>query len=202
MSSRSSWVSLFISLHMKIFEAQHRVSRLRALSLLILIVSGVFFLIAALKSMAWAIHGDTTALAPLTQGIQRLIQLIYEKTDFLPWVWHAAPVVNPREFNSAGNYGFLFIACCVALGRLMLDSANHLRARINKTILRVEEAGWEQSLLAEQGLAFGQRPDVLQINIDLQQREQWYKRPFGLLLLGIAIAVLGQWANLQFGLVK
>lgn len=187
---------------MKIFEEKRRVSRMRALSLIILSVSAVVFLVSALKSIAWAVHSDTTALASLAQGIQRLIHLVYEKTQFLSWVWQVAPVVNPRELNSSGNYGVLFITCCGALGHLMLDSANHLSVRIKKTIRRVEEFGWEQALLAQQGLASGQKPDVLQINIDLQQKDQWYKRPHGLILLGVAIAVLGQWANLQFGLVK
>lgn len=146
---------------MKIFEAQLHASRLRALSLAILIVSAVFFLVSALKSITWAVHGDTTALAPLAQSIQHLIHLIYEKTDYLSWVWQVAPVVNPRKINTAGNYGFLFITCCAALGRLMLDSSNHLSARIKKTIRRVEELGWEQSLLAQQGVMSGQKADVL-----------------------------------------
>jgi hypothetical protein len=85
---------------------------------------------------------------------------------------------------------------------LIWDSASHLAARIKRTIQRVEELGWEQTLLGQQGQFAGQKPDVLQINIDLEQRDQWYKRPLGLLLLGIAIAVLAQWANLRFGLVK
>lgn len=187
---------------MKIIQAQRRASRLRILSLAILIGFVLIFLVSGLKSIAWAVQGDTTALAPLAQGIQRLIYFVYEKTQLFSWVWHVAPVVNPRELNSSGNYGFLFVTCCGALGRVMLDSANHLSARIKKTILRIEEQGWEQGLLAQQGIVSEQKPDVLQINIDLQQKDQWYKRPLGLVLLGITIAVLGQWANLQFGLVR
>ena len=57
-------------------------------------------------------------------------------------------------------------------------------------------------MLAQQGLVAGTKPDVLQINIELEQKDQWYKRPIGLLLLGVALAVLGQWVNLKFRLVK
>ena len=56
--------------------------------------------------------------------------------------------------------------------------------------------------MAQQGRVVGDRPDVLQINIELDQKDQWYKRPIGLLFIGIAIAVLAQWANLKFGLLK
>jgi hypothetical protein len=69
-------------------------------------------------------------------------------------------------------------------------------------IQRVEEIGWEQSLMTRQGNVVGVKPDILQINIELDQKDQWYKRPMGLLFIGLAIAVLAQWANLTFGLIK
>lgn len=187
---------------MKISEAQRRVSRLRALSWIILIVSVVFILISALKSIAWAVEGNASVLAPLTQGLQRLVYVAYEKTQALNWVWRIAPVINQRELNSSGNYGFLFLICVGALGRLMLDSANHLSARIKRVILRVEEQGWEQALHTQQGRVTEQKPDALLINIDLERRDQWYKRPLGMILLGVAVAVLGQWVILQFGLAQ
>jgi len=96
----------------------------------------------------------------------------------------------------------LFIALCGAIGRIMWDSAANLSARVAKTIRKVEELGWEQELMGQKGHVAGAKPDVLQINIDLEQKDQWYKRPIGLILLGVAIAALGQWVNLQFGLVK
>lgn len=187
---------------MKISEAQRRVSKLRALSWVTLIVSVVFILVSVLKSVAWAVDGSASALAPVTQGIQRLVYLAYENTQALNWVWRIAPVINQRELNSSGNYGFLFLICVGALGRLMLDSANHLSARIKRVILRVEEQGWEQALHTQQGRVTEQKPDALLINIDLERRDQWYKRPPGMILLGVAVAVLGQWTILQFGLAK
>lgn len=84
----------------------------------------------------------------------------------------------------------------------MWDSASSLSSRIKKTILKVEELGWEQELMAQRGQIAGAKPDVLQINIELEQKDQWYKRPLGLFLLGVVIAIFGQWMNLQFGLVK
>lgn len=47
----------------------------------------------------------------------------------------------------------------------------------------------------------GTKPDVLQINIELEQQDKWYQRPAGMVLLGIAIGVLCQWANLRLGLI-
>ena len=145
---------------------------------------------------------DTAAWFPLSQAIQRAVYFIYERTQFISWVWQWAPVINPKELNSSGNFGFLFIVFCNALGRIMWDSASRLKSRIDDNIKRVEERVWEQELLAQQGMVTGAKPDDLQINIELEQKNQWYKRPIGIILLGVAIGILVQWANLKFGLLK
>jgi|GEM_PF-7016441 len=187
---------------MKIYEAKKRVTRQRILATVIMVVSILFFACAALKSIYFSMAGDTTVFSALGRGVQRLVYLIYERTQFVSWFWEWAPVINPKGPNTPGNLVFLFVVVCGAIGRTMWDSASSLSSRINKTILKVEELGWEQELMAQRGQIAGAKPDVLQINIELEQKDQWYKRPVGLLLLGVAIAIFGQWLNLQFGLVK
>lgn len=187
---------------MKIFEAKSRITRHRILAAAVMITAMLLLACAALKSVYFSIEGDTTALSSLSRGIQWLVYFIYERTQFVSWFWEWAPIINPKELNTTGNWGFLFIVVCVAIGRTMWDSASNLSLRIKKTIQRVEELGWEQELMGQRGQISGAKPDVLQINIELDQKDQWYKRPIGLLLLGVAVAILGQWLNLQFGLVK
>lgn len=187
---------------MKIIGAKKKITRLRIAAFVVMTVTALFFVCAALKSIYFAMGGDATAFFAPNRAIQRLFYFVYARTQFVSWVWEFAPVVNPKEINTSGNLGFLLIACCGAVGRIMWDSAAHLSSRIAKTIQRVEELSWKQALLAQQGLIAGAKPDVLQINIELGQKDQWYKRPIGLILLGVSITVLGQWANLKFGLVK
>jgi hypothetical protein len=187
---------------MKIIEAKKRIARQRLTALAVMTVAALFAVCAGLKSIYFAFDGDTSAFAGLSQGVQRLVRFIYEHTQFVSWVWDLAPVVSQKELDSPGNFGFLFIICCVVVGRMMWDSATNLSSRIAGIIKRVEELGWERELLGQQGLIAGAKPDVLQISIELDQNDQWYKRPMGLVILGAAIAVLGQWANLKFGLVK
>lgn len=146
--------------------------------------------------------GDATALFPLSQAVQNAVYFVYKRTQFVSWVWELAPVINPLEINTSGNFGFLFIAICGALGRILWDNATHLSSRIAQTIQRVEELEWKQELMGQRGQLPGTKPDVLQINIELDQKDQWYARPMGVVFLGIAIAVLGQWANLKLGLTK
>lgn len=187
---------------MKISEAKNRIARHRTFAAAVMITAMLLLACAALKSAYYSVEGDTTALSSFSRAIQRLIYSIYERTQFVSWFWEWAPVIRPKEPNTTGNWGFLFVVVCGAIGRIMWDSASNLSSRIKKTIQRVEELGWEQELMGQRGQISGAKPDVLQINIELDQKDQWYKRPIGLLLLGIAIAILGQWLNLQFGLVK
>lgn len=187
---------------MKIYEAKKRVTRQRILAMVVMVVSILFFACAALKSIYFSMAGETTAFSSLSLGVQRLVYFIYEKTQFFSWFWECAPVINPKEPNTPGNLGFLFVVVCGAIGRTMWDSASSLSSRIKKTILKVEEFGWEKELMAQRGQMTGAKPDALQINIELEQKDQWYKRPVGLVLLGVAIVIFGQWLNLQFGLVK
>lgn len=184
---------------MKILDAKKSVARLRVGSILIMFFSTVFFCCAALKNISFAMQGDTVGLS---RTVQYLVYFVYERTQFISWIWSMAPVIDPRKINTAGNFGFLFILLFGVIGRLMWNSAIQLSIRISNTIKRVEEFGWEQALLAQQGIIIGKNRDILQINIELDQKEQWFKRPIGLLAMGIAIAVLGQWANLTFGLIK
>ncbi len=187
---------------MKIFDAKRRVFKQRILSLAIMGVAATLFLFAVLKSVYFAMQGDTSAFSVINQAIRRLVQLVCENTQFLSLFWRWAPVFNSQVLNAPGNYGILFITLCGAIGRVIWDSANNLSLRIAKTIRKVEELGWEQELMGQKKLTVGDKPDILNINIGLDQKDQWYKRPVGLILLGVAVAVLGQWINLQFGLVK
>ncbi|MFZ3117560.1 MAG: YniB family protein [Variovorax sp.] len=187
---------------MKISEAKSRITRHRIFAAVIMITATLLLACAALKSIYFSVEGDRTALASLSQTLQRIVYFVYKRTQFVSWFWEWSPVIKSNELNTTGNWGFLFVVVCGAIGRTMWDSASNLSLRIKRTIHRVEELGWEQELMGHRGQIAGARPDVLQINIELDQKDQWYKRPIGLLLLGVAIAILGQWLNLQFGLVK
>ena len=187
---------------MKIFDAKKRIEKQRIIAATVMIVAMLLLVCAGLKSAYISLNGDTTALSSISHGVQRCIYFVYERTQFISWFWKWAPVVNINELNTSSNFGILFVMVCGAIGRTMWDSASNLSSRIKKTLQRVEELGWEQELMEQNGHVSASRPDVLQINIELDQKDQWHKRPVGLLLVGVGIAILGQWANLQFGLVK
>jgi hypothetical protein len=188
---------------MTLGQANNQVKWLRILSIMIAIVVTLLFTGAILKSLYSAMDGDSSIFSVITQVVQEAIYLVYEKTQWASLIWKWSPTINPNELNSSGNCGFLFIVCCGVVARMIWDSTSCLSARIKKTILRVEELKWEQSLLEQEGIYLGaNKQDILQINIGTERKDQWFKRPLGIIVIGVTVAVLAQWANLTFGLTK
>lgn len=189
---------------MKIVEAQRRVTKMRVASFVMWITSALFFVTGMLKAEYAALDAASQAavqlMPKLNDIIRNGIEWLYVHTQFLSLVWTFAPAPDFQELNTPGNYWILLWMSVAVLAGSIRNAASRLARRIKSRIERVEELGWERDLLAQQGQFIGQKPDVLQINIDLDQKDQWYKRPVGLIAIGIAIAVLGQIVNLTFGL--
>ena len=167
-----------------------------------MVAAGAIFLISGLKGIYFSAQVDNTALAPLSLSIQRGAFFIYERTPFASSLWTLAPSPGLRPLNTPGNYGFLFITLVISIGRVMWDSADHLSSRIMAATKRVEEAAWEEELHGKDGRVAATRPEKLHLRIELEQRDQWYKRPIGFVPLAIAGGVAAQWLNLSLGLAK
>ena len=90
---------------MKISDAKKRIARQRLIAVAIMAIAALFLACSGLKSIYFALPGDTTALSTLTQALQRLVYAIYERTQFVAWFWEWAPVINTKEPNTAGNFG-------------------------------------------------------------------------------------------------
>jgi hypothetical protein len=138
----------------------------------------------------------------LIYSLKVLISTLFQSNGFAMWLWKYAPVIETRNINSPENWGFFLLIICSVIGRVIWDSATRLSQRIGKIVLKVEENAWERELMSQQGQVVAARTDILEINIELQQKDEWYGRPIGIILLAVAATVLGQWCNLTFGLAK
>jgi len=187
---------------MKIGDAQKGVKRRYVIGVFTMIISALFILCSIMKTTYLGIHGDRSAFATLTARLEDFINFVYQNTQFISLIWDWAPVYKPKELNDSGNLEFAICAWCYLTGQLIFSSGSTLSARIKKTKDRVEELLWEQSLLRDEGVTTGAKPDILQVTVELGDKDQWYKRPLGLLVIGIAVAVIAQWANLKFGFAK
>jgi hypothetical protein len=180
-------------------RAQQRVIRRRILGAAIMLVSLVLIVCAILKSIYFLLENDVGPFSGIAYTIRLAIHSLFQATHRLP-SWELAPLVDPRMLNLPGNYGFIFLVSCLVIGRKIWDSAARLSSRITERLRKVEERGWERELMGQQGQLQGARPDVLEITIALDQEDEWYKRPVGLILLAVAGGVLLQWLNLKLGL--
>jgi hypothetical protein len=187
---------------MHINQARAKKTRLRAGGVVLMISAGLFFVCTGIKSVYFSLDNDVSALSTVSRGIQRLLYLIYENTQRISWVWERAPVIDPSVLLGHGNLGALLIFIVFAIGRIMWDSAALLSKRIKEAEELVQSERWRRDLQGQQGQVSVARTDVLEINIELDQKDQWYKRPLGLLVLTLVGGVLVAWLNLKLGLAK
>lgn len=186
---------------MTIFEAMRVVRRRKAISICVICIAFLFLMFGALKSFAWAASTDLSMLAPMTRAGHELVIMFYQRTQFLSWFWEFSPILSLTDLNSAGNYGFLFLLVCMFLMRMIWDSAIHLEHRIKSTLRQAEEQSWERQL-SHSGVTTQKNSTVLELRIQLSQKDQWYKRPLGIVLLTVAGGVVLQWLSLRLGLIK
>lgn len=185
---------------MTITQAEKRRFRLRVLSLTLMVGAVLFLLAGAQKSLYVLLQQAEGPFSRLAYSIQALIDTVYENTQFFSIIWEAAPVATfPQELNSSGNWGFVFILAILFLGRVMWDSASVLGQRIKRTRERVQELRWEREMDGKAPVPSSDDTNLIQVTVDLENKERWYKRPSGIVLLGIVVAVAGQWLNLRFG---
>jgi hypothetical protein len=193
----------FVMRDITIHQAQNRIVGRRFLAYCIMLLALLTLSCSVLKSIYFMFANDAATPFALRGVVLRAIYAVYTATDVgvLSWLWNTAPVADFRRINTPGNYGFVFILLCVAIGRCILDSAERLSSRVRKTLAKVEELGWERELMGQRRQG-GHEVDVRALTVTLDQGSEWYQRPIGIVLLAVAATVLGQWANLQFGLVK
>jgi hypothetical protein len=186
---------------MNIAEAKHAVVKYRIAGAALMFISVLFSVCAGLKTVYFATANDVSPLVGLARQLRLAVYFIYEKTQAASYIWEWAPVIDPFHLNTAANFVFLLIVIVGTIGRLIWDSAAHLARRIRDAEQAAEAHGWQRQLGAGPSHATA-APDRININIELDQKDQWYKRPLGIVLLALAGGVLLQWLNLKLGLAK
>lgn len=186
---------------MNLAQAKTRVTVCRFIGFTIMFTTAVAFVLSILNSLFAGLDGDTTPFAELSQSIQRGIYYLYQNSQQISFMWEIAPIIEPRNLNSTGNYYFLLIIFSHMIGRIFWQYANDLSARIKDTLKRVEGLNWENDLRRKSGVPTTDKVDILQINIELESKDQWYKKPFGLVVVGVTITLIVQLINLSFELL-
>lgn len=185
---------------LKLVDAQKWVQRQKIIAMPSIAMAIFLLFISAIKTIYLKIlQADFTALLAIGP-VEHTLDFIYDKMQFLSIFWEMVPVLMTEEINSVGNYYALFLLCVIALSSQMLKSADHLNNRIKKAYQKAEERGWINQMEGRENRSITQH-DITSIEINLNNKDQWYARPVGIIVLAVASGLLLQIANLILGLI-
>jgi hypothetical protein len=119
------------------------------------------------------------------RGIDRVVETIFQGPSLASLVWDVIPIPDFINLITVGNGGYILLLCGVGWGTSLYDGAQHLQCRIRNI---------EADLEADQGsntLGDGETTATMSaVAIQLEPRDQWSKRPLGVVSLGVMIPVL------------
>lgn len=170
----------------------------------LVLIAAVNVLLGGLQGIHAVLISDTSILAKVSRDIANLIYLLYVKTGpFLERAWQVAPVpdfrtqtfLNVDFISHPGNIGWAFFIALGVLGRMIWQSGTALKAEIRKSEKEARGLHWQRELGAA-----SHSGDQFDIVVHLPSDDEWFKRPLGMIVIGVAITALAQWVNLRLGL--
>lgn len=160
------------------------------------LVFGFTVLIAFLKSIHVSFKGQAVIGDTLSELIGTLINFIHSYTDFASifWekVWPILPILNPLHLLQESNYYFFTLVAVALFFYIQLQDSFWLSSKANKILREVEDEELKRDIKKQRGHIEGPRPDILELDINVSNPDPWFKRPLGILAIGLIVAVFGK----------
>ena len=190
-------------------QAYRRSRWYTALAWMIAFACFSFFLLSALKAGVIATQHYAEWRYPLSLfgwAVQRAAVFVYHLPggDLL---WESVTAMNPPLWlirpEVVVSMALLF------LSGLLRRAASELRSGLQKALSAAQLAHWQRELSGDRPVPV--RGDQIGVQVNLHQQlpappTPWWTKPWGLLAIAIvgavAAAVIGQWLNIQLGLVR
>jgi hypothetical protein len=169
---------------MTLAQARRQVWRRRVLGGLILALAVIALLFALVKNLYLTLPDGRI---PAVVYLRRLIDQLLLTSGLFARLWEVIPSWTP---STPWNFLYtLWTTMVVALvGLALLYSARGRQAQIRLTRDEIEREGWRR-----EALGYGERPRAPQTR-GLDQypapAEPWYKRPLGIIALGVVVALV------------
>jgi hypothetical protein len=191
-------------------QARRRLATFRWTGRTLVVASAVLLLFGVLK----AVYLLATQ-APF--GIERAVLSVPANliVAFYNWLTHWAPQVTQLLWEHSpdldihrpifANGGFIATYLVLLIGGYLCGQANRIELRIAKTMQRVEELMWEESLRRQFVAAADPAQAMAHLNLSISligQDAPWYQRPWGLVLFGIALPMMVEVLKVVVGLAK
>jgi hypothetical protein len=196
--------------NLTVAQAYSRLRWYTWLSRLLGLLCAGYFAICALKGLYPLMETLAAWPPPLNTIGTMAVQAI-------TWVYGSVPGVRQwwPDLSALGlawlvDTRTLLMAAGIFVAGLMKRAAVDLRERLRRAIESAQLARWRDELRGEAPPAAVNIGNIGgQVNVYQSApvpKSPWWSRPFGMLLIavvsGVAAAVLGQWLNLELGLVK
>ncbi len=179
---------------MTVSEANRKATRMKRLGWVLMIITALQFAMFAVL-FAYQFGDHLGKLIPrLGYGLQEICQLIYQQTYFLLPLWKITPVIDiyrPWSIDTLFLFGIMVV---FAMGAYIRDCGSQLAADVATIRKKARDELWLRSMLPQnQATVINQPANVLVLNLPMPPGEvkNWWERPIGILLIGLATTYIG-----------
>lgn len=175
---------------MTLVEAKRKSNQYIFFGLLSLILSTLFIIPSVLRSLYATLNPNNPIDIALTGLITKLIKLIYSYTYKIPFIWDYSPIFDPHNWSLKGNYFFAALIFLAVFSYGYLCEGFSIKEQIGKEIREVNKEALRNDIKKAKGLYDKQQTNTLEIDVTIDTQDKWHKKPFGLIVIGVAIAVI------------
>jgi len=165
------------------------------IGIMLFVFSGFLALLSCLKSIYFISKQDKFLGEFLSDLVCTFLNFLFSKTNFVPllwtFVWKKLPIFNPTQIMQKENYYFLFLFVMVFSTILLIQDGFGLIKNIKKIEIEVEKERLKQEIKKQKGLIETSKSCV-EIEINVLSRDSWYKRPLGVVILGLITVILAR----------
>lgn len=181
---------------MNLKDAEKKAKRKFWLGLVGTIVFGFTTVIALLKSFYVSFRDLGVIGQNISDLIGKFINFIYSHTDFVPlfWdvIWEKLPMLDLQNFAQVDNYYFFGLFAAALVSFTQIQDSFWIRSRINKAKRKIEDELLERDIKKQSGLVEAQNKNILELEINVGSPDPWYKRPLGIIAIGLFVAIVGR----------
>jgi hypothetical protein len=160
------------------------------------IVFGFTTIIALLKSLYVSFGEIGGFVQGLSELVGKLINLIYNYTDFLTFfwdvIWKKLPIFDPLNLAQENNYYFFALFAATLFSITQVQDSFWIRSKINESKRKIEDELLERDIKKQSGLIDTNKTDILELEINVGSPDSWYKRPLGMIVIGLFVAIVGK----------
>lgn len=187
--------------HLNINTARKKAGFNFKFGLLGVFVFGFLVLIYILKSL----YVNIDHAGYLNTVIGRLVasptSFLYQYTDWIPLIWDKSKILDHQKLASEGNYWFAGLVAGLFYSLSKIQEALAMQARIAKAERKIEDELLENDARKAKGVAEIPNRESLELLVNVSPPDPWFKKPFGIVSLGIFTALAGKFLMVKFGLM-